>query len=186
MAGMRKAAMCLMLWASLSASAATFDGAWEITITRFGEPNIFRRATLKTAGEKLTGQSGDVKIEGTTHGDSVKLEVRQADGKVLWDLSGTLVEDVLVGTGTMFDSPATWTARHPAARPAGEAKAHRFTPRTFHRQFSSSIQPVMHLFPGDSVSTWTVDAGGKDASEQQRSLGGNPVTGPFYWENAWP
>ena len=183
---MRKAAMCLILLAAFSASAATLDGVWEITITRFGEPNLFRRATLKTSGDKLTGQSGDVKIDGTTHGDSVRLEVRQADGKVLWDLSGTLVEDVLVGTGKMFDAPATWTARHPAARPAGEPKAHRFTPRTFHRQFSSSIQPVMHLFPGDSVSTWTVDAGGRDASEKPRSLGGNPLTGPFYVENAWP
>jgi len=86
----------------------------------------------------------------------------------------------------MFDAPVMWTARHPAERPAGAPKAHRFTPRTFHRQFSSAIPPVMHLFPGDSVSTWTVDAGGKDASEKPRSLGGNPLTGPFYVENAWP
>jgi len=147
---------------------------------------MFRRATLKASGDKLTGQSGDVKIEGSTHGDSVRLEVRQADGKELWNLSGTLVEDVLVGTGKIFDSPATWTARHPAERPAGAAKAHRFMPRTFHRQFSSAIPPVMHLFPGDSVSTWTVDAGGKDASENPRSQGGNPLTGPFYVENTWP
>ena len=183
---MRKVAMCFILWAGFSASAATLDGVWEITITRFGESDLFRRATLKTTSDKLTGQSGGVKIEGTTHGDSVKLEVRQADGKLLWDLSGTLVEDVLVGTGKMFDAPVTWTARHPAERPAGAAKAHRFAARTFHRQFSSSIAPAMHLFPGDSVSTSTVDAGGKDASGRQRSLGGNPLTGPFFVENAWP
>lgn len=183
---MAKIAMCLILLAATGASAATFDGVWEITFTRFGEPDLFRRATLKTSGDKLTGQSGDVKIEGTTHGDSIRLEVRQADGKELWNLSGTLVEDVLVGTGKIFDTPATWTARHPSVRPAGAAKEHRFTPRTFHRQFSSAIPPVMHLFPGDSVSTWTVDAGGRDASEKPRSQGGNPLTGPFYVENAWP
>src|SRR5437879_1725238 len=147
---------------------------------------MFRRATLKASGDKLTGQSGDVKIEGTTHGDSASLEFRQANGDLMGNVSGTLVEDVLVGTGKMFDAPATWTARHPAERPAGASKAHRFTPRTFHRQFSSSIQPVMHLFPGDSVSTWTVDAGGRDASEKPRSQGGNPLTGPFYVESAWP
>src|SRR5882724_1922229 len=186
MAGMPKIAMCLILLAAVGAFAATLDGVWEITITRFGEPDLFRRATFKASGDKVTGQSGDVKIEGTTHGDSITLTVRQADGKVLWNLSGTLVEDVLVGTGEIFDAPATWTARHPAVRPAGAPKERRFTPRTFHRQFSSSIPPVMHLFPGDSVSTWTVDAGGKDASEKPRSLGGNPLTGPFYVENAWP
>ena len=113
---MAKTAMCLILLAAAGASAATFDGVWEITFTRFGEPDLFRRATLKTGGEKLTGQSGDVKIVGTTHGDSIRLEVRQADGKELWNLSGTLVEDVLVGTGKIFDTPATWTARHPAER----------------------------------------------------------------------
>src|SRR5438445_2969172 len=152
MAGMRKPAMYLILFAAVGASAATLDGVWEITITRFGEANMFRRATLKTTGDKLTGQSGDVKIGGTTHGDSVTFEARQANGDLFGNLSGTLVEDVLVGTGKVFDSQATWTARHPAERPAGTSKAHRFTPRTFHRQFSSSIPPVMHVFPGDSVS----------------------------------
>jgi amidase len=183
---MRKPAMCLILLAAASASAATFEGVWEITITRFGEPYMFRRATFKTGGSKLTGQSGDVKIEGTTQGETVSFEARQANGDLMGNLSGNLVEDVLVGTGKVFDSPVTWTGRHPAERPAGAQKEHRFTPRRFQRQFSSSISPVMHMFPGDSVSTWTVDAGGKDASEKPRSLGGNPLTGPFYVENAWP
>ncbi len=178
--------MCLILFAAASASAGTFDGVWEITITRFGEPDMFRRATFKTTGGKLAGQSGNVKIEGTTQGDTVSFEAREANGDLMGNLSGTMVEDVVVGTGKVFDLPATWTARHPAERPAGAQKTHRFTPRAFHRQFSSSVPPVMHVFPGDSVSTWTVDAGGKDATEKARSLGGNPLTGPFYVENAWP
>jgi len=178
--------MCLILFAAAGASAATLDGVWEITITRFGEPDMFRRATLKTSGDKLTGQSSDVKIEGTTHGGSVTLEARQSNGDLMGNLSASLVEDVLVGTGKVFDSPVTWTARHPVERPAGAPKTHRFTPRTFHRQFASSIAPVMHVFPGDTVSTWTVDAGGRDANEKPRSQGGNPLTGPFYVENAWP
>src|SRR6266436_178257 len=135
MAVMPRPAMCLILLAAVSTSAATLDGVWEITITRFGEPDVFRRATFKASGDKVTGQSGDVKIEGTTHGDSVTIEARQPNGDLMGSFSGTLVEDVLVGTGKMFDAPVTWTARHPAERPAGAPKARRFTPRTFHRQF---------------------------------------------------
>jgi acetamidase/formamidase len=44
----------------------------------------------------------------------------------------------------------------------------------------------MHLYPGDSVSTLTVDSGGVDANMRRRSAGGNPLTGPFYIEGALP
>jgi len=45
---------------------------------------------------------------------------------------------------------------------------------------------VLHIFPGDTVRTWTVDAGGVDSKGVRRSLGGNPETGPFYIEGAFP
>jgi len=45
---------------------------------------------------------------------------------------------------------------------------------------------VLHIFPGDTVQTWTVDAGGEDSKGVRRSLGGNPETGPFYVEGALP
>jgi acetamidase/formamidase len=45
---------------------------------------------------------------------------------------------------------------------------------------------VLRISPGDTVRTWSVDAGGTDASGQRRSLGGNPLTGPFYVEGALP
>jgi acetamidase/formamidase len=44
----------------------------------------------------------------------------------------------------------------------------------------------MHVFPGDTVRTWTVDAGGRDKTGERRSQGGNPETGPFYIEGALP
>ncbi len=45
---------------------------------------------------------------------------------------------------------------------------------------------MLHIFPGDTVRTWTVDAGGVDSKGVRRSLGGNPETGPFYIEGAFP
>jgi amidase len=45
---------------------------------------------------------------------------------------------------------------------------------------------VLHINPGDTIKTTTVDAGGRDAKGTRRSLGGNPETGPFFVEGAMP
>ena len=59
-------------------------------------------------------------------------------------------------------------------------------PTVFYRQFSASNIPVLKIAPGDTVHTTTVDAGGTDEHGTKRVLGGNPETGPFYIETAWP
>src|SRR5207302_1123525 len=78
-----------------------------------------------------------------------------------------------------------WSGKRPAKTPA-EAHVYDFEPKEFHRVFSDAIPPVMRIFPGDTVRTWTVDAGGTDAKGERRSQGGNPETGPFYIEGALP
>jgi acetamidase/formamidase len=45
---------------------------------------------------------------------------------------------------------------------------------------------VLAVFPGDTIHTNTVDAGGTDEKGVARVLGGNPETGPFYIETAAP
>jgi acetamidase/formamidase len=45
---------------------------------------------------------------------------------------------------------------------------------------------VLRVAPGDSVSTTTVDARGRDSSDRQVVERGNPMTGPFYVEGAEP
>src|SRR4029077_6793377 len=42
------------------------------------------------------------------------------------------------------------------------------------------------IWPGDTVHTMTVDAGGTDEKGVTRVLGGNPQTGPFFVETAMP
>lgn len=46
--------------------------------------------------------------------------------------------------------------------------------------------PVLHIKPGDTVVTTTVDAWGYDARGQQVTDPPNPQTGPFYIEGAEP
>ncbi|MEJ7609163.1 MAG: acetamidase, partial [Bryobacteraceae bacterium] len=45
---------------------------------------------------------------------------------------------------------------------------------------------MLTINPGDTVRTWSVDAGGTDKEGKRRSQGGNPQTGPFYVEGALP
>lgn len=47
------------------------------------------------------------------------------------------------------------------------------------------MKPALRIFPGDTVSTWTSDAGGIDANGI-RHRGGDSAVGPFYIEGALP
>src|SRR5436190_1385617 len=68
----------------------------------------------------------------------------------------------------------------------GLSDTHRFEPKVFYNTFSGAHPPALRIKPGDRVNTYTIDAGGKDASGAQRGRGPNPETGPFYIEGAEP
>lgn len=62
---------------------------------------------------------------------------------------------------------------------------HKFTPDHYHTTIGPH-EPALRIAPGDSVSTSTVDARGRDADNEQVTDRGNPMTGPFYVEGAEP
>ncbi len=62
---------------------------------------------------------------------------------------------------------------------------HEFEPDHYHTTIAAH-EPVLSVNSGDSVSTTTVDAGGKDKDGSQAAEGGNPQTGPFYVQGARP
>jgi acetamidase/formamidase len=62
---------------------------------------------------------------------------------------------------------------------------HHFTPDHYHVTLGSHA-PVLHIAPGDSVITTTVDAWGQDAQGVKVVNGPNPMTGPFYIDGAEP
>jgi len=106
---------------------------------------------------------------------------------VFGDFKGKLSGGELSGTGSWpgVSGDVSWSARR-AVKPPDKPQIHDFEPKEFHRVFSDAIPPVLHIFPGDTVRTWTVDAGGTDSKGIRRSQGGNPETGPFYIEGAFP
>jgi amidase len=62
---------------------------------------------------------------------------------------------------------------------------HQFHPTKYHTTIGWH-EPVLRIAPGDTVITTTVDAGGRDASGERVTPGGNPQTGPFFIEGAEP
>lgn len=170
---------------------ANLSGKWLITRDAYGYPQ-YLHVELKQDGEKLSGDYGGDKVEGTVTGNSVHFVAKSEDGSTS-EFTGTLQGAGFAGTAvfTDADDPAhpekgEFTAARVPTRPTGSPQRHEFTPTTFYRQFSAVYKPVLTIAPGDSVHTTTVDAGGTDEKGVTRVLGGNPETGPFFIESALP
>jgi amidase len=175
----------LNLLLAVSAPAAGVSGEWEFAGKYFDDVSS-ARVTLKIDGEKITGNLNELKLEGTLKGDDLKFAAKRPNGDHFGDFTGKAQDDKLEGTAEYTGGrKITWSAKRPAVAPK-TPQLHDFEPTQFHRLFSDAIPPVLHIFPGDTVRTWTVDAGGVDSKGARRSLGGNPETGPFYIEGALP
>ena len=96
-----------------------------------------------------------------------------------WVQGGTI-------TGTIiFSDDATPSATHqfsaklvPVRRPRSPQR-HEFTPTAFYRQFSALNKPVLNVWPGDTIHTTTLDAGGTDEHGITRVLGEIRETWPL-------
>lgn len=60
---------------------------------------------------------------------------------------------------------------------------HEFRPERYWSTFGQHA-PALHIAPGDRVATSTADAFGRDASGDEVTAPGNPLTGPFFVEGA--
>src|SRR5579872_3751428 len=59
-------------------------------------------------------------------------------------------------------------------------------PDRYYNTFSHTNPVFLRINAGEIVVTKTLDSGGMDDHGQFRAPGGNPLTGPFYIENAEP
>ena len=204
---MKSGWVCLLWMVSLAgpvtaaapspAAVSGLSGEWVLTTVTFGYERG-ERLQLRDDKGKLSGsiyrRGKLVPLTGKIEGETIQFELKDSDGsKVVY--TGSLANAGLSGKVTITggDSwgespPAEWRAR----RAAGEKErppAPRtldFEPVEFHRVFSSAVPPVLTIWPGDTVRTRTVDAGGVDERGKTRVLGGNPQTGPFFVEGAMP
>ena len=171
-------------------AAADVAGRWLLTFDQHGAPGYYA-FELAQHGAQVTGDFDGDPLTGTF-----------ADGKLSFlgkdtvggtdQLDATVDGDAMKGTMTLVfgrdpQHPLTtpFTATRIPGRPA-KPQRRTFVPTQFYREFSAKTAPVMHVGLGDTIVTSTVDAGGVDAKGVERSLGGNPQTGPFYVDGAVP
>jgi len=185
--------LCLLVFCVATAAgaqqASRVDGSWLLTADVYGTP-AHDRLVLKSDGGRLTGTDGQSPLEGTIDGD--RIHFTSKNDRSSDEYTGTVAGDAMSGTFVHSEQddpkPQTlkWVARRIPTRPAGPPRRHEFAPVTFEREFSSRTKPVLTIWPGDTVHTTTVDAGGADEKGVTRVLGGNPQTGPFFIETAMP
>ncbi len=188
-----------------SSAASDISGNYiaQITTTPTTEPQ-FARVSVKTDGAALGGVWGDYKISGTVTGTKLNLALTDSQGKPVGTLAGIVSGTSLSGDGTLVPEvgrggggfggggrgaaastpqPVTWklTPYTPPATP----KTYDFEPKSFYSVYSAHWTPVLHIYPGDTVRTRTID-NARDANAVRYGSGGDPSTGPFYIEGALP
>src|SRR5262245_22807859 len=161
--GMRTVMQAILVMKLLGATAlaqADLSGDWMV-IYESEQPNI-TRMVLKVEGEKLTGSVRGRALTGIVKGNQIEFKVGDAPAK------GVLEQGELKGEATFGGRTVTWKAVRVPARPA-LPETHDFEPKEFHLYFSSSIKPALRIHLGDTVRTWSVDAGGSDREGKRRS-----------------
>ena len=159
-------------------------GDWVITHELYGETD-YQRMTVNVVRDRISTTFFGMKLDGEIRNGKIELKRSGKEGPRM-SLTGTLERGAISGEFTVDDLRGKWNATRIPIRPPNAARQHVFEPKQFHRVFSGAIPPVLHIYPGDTVKTWSIDAAGVDASGVRRSLGGNPQTGPFYIEGALP
>ena len=171
--------LLLLLSLGQPAPAQTdLSGAWAVTVVDFGRPTT-SRMVLKHDGTTLTGTYGTQPLEGSVSGNSISFKLGNRTA------NGTIADGRLTGEVTQGGRTLQWSAVRVAPRPT-QARTHTFEPTKFELYLTSRVPPVLNIAPGDTVKTWSVDAGGTDPKDDRRSPGGNPQTGPFFVEGALP
>lgn len=182
-----KVLVCLLASLAIAWSApADLSGSWILHLVTAGEEANPARVDLHAEGGKVTGTLNELKLDGTLQGDVLRLTATRPNGSQFGVLEGRWSGAELRGTVKLGDDTVDWVMRRVPPPSSAPPQTRTFEPTEFHRYFSGTIAPALHINPGDTVRTTTVDAGGRDAKGARRSNGGNPETGPFYVEGAMP
>ena len=173
-----RASLVIVLWATPAGAQPSVAGDWAATLLEPFGPTV-TRLSLSVNGQTVSGSLSGRPVEGTLTGGTLTFKVRNATATATLDGTG------LKGDLVFPDRTVKWTAARIPPPPASP-RTHDFEPSAFALYFSSKVDSPLHIHPGDTVRTWSVDAGGVDRNGTRRSAGGNPQTGPFYVEGAMP
>jgi len=174
--------ICFVLLSVSLAAQEKLAGEWLMTY-EIQDVHYYHSLNLTLDGSNLGGDYNGATIAGTLSGNHVHFVATDKKGKAT-DFSGTLSGDTMKLRAA--GDEGIYVARHLPQRPPGPPRRHEFTPTVFYRQFSARTEPVLRVWPGDTIHTTTVDSGGTDGQGKGHGPAGNPQTGPFFIESAMP
>jgi acetamidase/formamidase len=169
------------------ALAADIAGTWALYAMDRGEITDATRLELSVNGTIVTGKGRGLLLTGTltstAAGDDIRGSVTREDGRPFGSIEMHLHGDE---GGAVITSGATTRNMTLHRLPGPVApKTVTFAPKNYPRLFGPG-EPALRINAGDTVRTSTLDAGGRDASDTSRALGGNPQNGPIYIDGAIP
>jgi amidase len=156
----------------------------------------YSHVTLRGTGSRLTGTWGANTVSFSLDDGHVEITLTDPSGEVVGQLRGKVGDGFFFGNGTVAPTrrpgaPATgewniisWTLTK-AVEPPAAPKVYDYEPVSYYGIYSAAEPPVLHIFPGDTVNTRTMDAA-RDAKIPRHGNGGDVNVGPFYVEGALP
>lgn len=180
----------IALAACAVATPVSARDTWIVRTDLWGSP-AFSTLTIDVTDERVAGDIDGDRVEGVQRGAALEFSGTSNDGQVsryTLQIEGAKLEG-------MADMPDT---NDPAARAqhritgwrvperSGGPKTFDFRPVDYSNSFNADRPPVLVVWPGDTISTETIDSGGVDAKGVTRALFGNPQTGPFFIAGAAP
>lgn len=152
-----------------------YSGTWQFNL---GENDIVQRVQLSSKGDSLCGQFFGQSFCGKVTNDLFLFNISDFYYTGYFKGDNHIEGSFKDKDGTV----STWKGLKEIENK--QPKSFVFEPTIFHRNYSSLEKPVLRLVSGDTVKTSTVDASGTDKDYKKLTWGGNPLTGPFYLENA--
>ena len=178
----KRSALLLMLWGPALAAQPSIAGDWRLSHRQLSSVAYFM-LHIDQRGDQISGTFGPVKLTGTFRNGAI--DAKSDEHGRMGILTATVKGDEMEGSGHDEEGPFTFTARRVPATTAAP-RSHKFTPTEFYHYFTGTTPSALRINPGDTVDTRSIDAAGIDDTGTRRTTGGNPLTGPFYVEGAWP
>ncbi len=173
-----------LLFLALAQDFTTFGGEWQLVWEQMGRQYL--RVTVTQQGQTVKVAWENESFECTLTKNVCEGSVTENGNAKAGTVKITVSDAEIKGAGSDLEGAFTFSGIRPKAPPSGGPRTLKFAPDVFHNYFAWNIAPALHIFPGDTVETKSVDAGGIDENGVRRAQGGNPLTGPFYVEGAWP
>lgn len=174
-----------------AAQAVDYAASWDVAVREAGNKNYYLPMTdgrLVIESGSQSAHYNQLSFTGSVGPDGLHLACT-VQAKPCGTLVLQLAGDRLSGKGTLMDGdglerPVTLSGTRPG--PLRAPRTIDLEPTKFYNVYSAEIAPVLHLAPGDTVRTRTLDSRGQDRDGKPRAPRGNPLTGPFYIDGAMP